>query len=121
MANELTPPTIDLSVITVNWNVRDLLLHAMATTAASAGPLTFEHIVIDNAAGELVFDPLTEFTGVDETNQHGNWVAGIGAARGIRGREDARPCSRPAYSPSWRRVFQGRQRRKEIRRFRSAI
>ncbi|HET7617998.1 MAG TPA: glycosyltransferase family 2 protein [Vicinamibacterales bacterium] len=49
-----------LSVITVNWNVRDLLLESMASVAESAAPLTWEHIVVDNASTDGSVEAIRE-------------------------------------------------------------
>jgi GT2 family glycosyltransferase len=41
---------IAVSVVTVNWNVRDLLLDSIASVFASAGDLQLEMIVVDNGS-----------------------------------------------------------------------
>ena len=41
---------VAVSVITVNWNVRELLLESIASVFASAGDLPIEMIVVDNAS-----------------------------------------------------------------------
>ena len=43
---------IPLSVITVSWNVKDLLLECIRSAAQSANGMGFEHIVIDNASDD---------------------------------------------------------------------
>jgi N-acetylglucosaminyl-diphospho-decaprenol L-rhamnosyltransferase len=41
---------LDLSIVIVNWNTRDLLRDCLASVLASEGPLSFEVIVVDNAS-----------------------------------------------------------------------
>ncbi len=41
---------LDLSIIIVNWNVRDLLRRCLACIPQAAGALTYEIIVVDNAS-----------------------------------------------------------------------
>ena len=43
---------IVVSVVIVNWNVRDLLLDCLASVYESAGPMRIEVIVVDNASGD---------------------------------------------------------------------
>jgi N-acetylglucosaminyl-diphospho-decaprenol L-rhamnosyltransferase len=90
MANSLAPATLDVSVITVNWNVRDLLLDAMATVAASAGPLAFEHIVVDNASSdgsvEAIARRFPDAVVVANRDNPGFGAANNQAARIARGR-----------------------------------
>ena len=51
---------VALSVITVNWNVRELLLEAIASVYASAGRLPVEMIVVDNASTDGSADAVEE-------------------------------------------------------------
>jgi GT2 family glycosyltransferase len=46
----VSPP--DLSVIILNWNVRDLLRECLHSLAAAAGPLALEVIVVDAASSD---------------------------------------------------------------------
>jgi GT2 family glycosyltransferase len=41
---------LDLSVITVSWNSRGELPDCMRSVARSAGPMRFEHVLVDNAS-----------------------------------------------------------------------
>lgn len=43
---------IAVSVVTVNWNVRELLLECITSVLASAGPIGVEMIVVDNASSD---------------------------------------------------------------------
>ncbi|MDP6503257.1 MAG: glycosyltransferase family 2 protein [Planctomycetota bacterium] len=43
-------PTCDVSVIIVNWNLKDYLLEAIASVGETAGETSFEIIVVDNAS-----------------------------------------------------------------------
>ena len=90
MESRLAPASLDLSVITVNWNVRDLLLDAMASVAASAGPLTWEHIVVDNASTDGSVDAIARrFPGavvIANQDNPGFGPANNQAARVARGR-----------------------------------
>lgn len=49
-----------LSVITVNWNVRDLLLECVDSVTKSAGEMAFEHVVVDNASSDGSADAVAE-------------------------------------------------------------
>ncbi len=42
--------TLDLSIIIVTWNVKELLLRTLAHLPAACAPLTWEAIVVDNAS-----------------------------------------------------------------------
>ena len=90
MANSLAPASLTLSVITVNWNVRDLLLDSMASVAASAGPIAFEHIVVDNASTDGSVEAIASRfpAAVVVPNRHnpGFGAANNQAARLARGR-----------------------------------
>lgn len=44
------PPVPDVSVVILNWNTRDLLVECLRVTAAQAGGLSLELIVVDNAS-----------------------------------------------------------------------
>src|SRR5690606_16011102 len=52
------PMTIELSIVIVNWNVRDLLRDCLRSIDAGRGPLRVEVIVVDSASadgsGEMV-------------------------------------------------------------------
>ena len=48
----LAPGAVDVSVITVNWNVRELLLESIASILASAGAMAVEMIVVDNNSSD---------------------------------------------------------------------
>ena len=43
---------MELSFIIVNWNTRDLLRECLASISETAGPLTYEIIVVDNASSD---------------------------------------------------------------------
>ena len=43
-------PGLDVSIVTVNWNTRDLLARAIASVAQHAGGLQVETIVVDNGS-----------------------------------------------------------------------
>jgi N-acetylglucosaminyl-diphospho-decaprenol L-rhamnosyltransferase len=45
-------PAVDLSVVIVSWNVRDLLLGVLASLPAAIEPLAWEAIVVDNASSD---------------------------------------------------------------------
>lgn len=51
MSNPPTP-ALDLSIIIVSWNVRDLLRDCLASIAATTGNLALETIVVDSASAD---------------------------------------------------------------------
>lgn len=70
---------MDLSIIIVNWNTRDLLRDALASLPASCGELATEVFVVDNASADGSPDMVaTEFPDCRLINAPGN----IGFSRG---------------------------------------
>jgi len=73
------PAKLDLSIIIVNWNVRDLLRRCLASIEAGRGALALEVIVVDSAStdgsGEMV---VAEFPAVRLVRQETN----VGFSRG---------------------------------------
>jgi hypothetical protein len=53
-------PDVAVSVITVSWNVRELLLDCIASVFASAGALKAEMIVVDNASADGSADAVAQ-------------------------------------------------------------
>jgi GT2 family glycosyltransferase len=53
-------PRVALSVVIVNWNVRDLLLDCLASVYQSAGSMPVEVIVVDNASRDGSADAIAE-------------------------------------------------------------
>ena len=43
---------VDVSILIVSWNVRDLLLRCLASVPVAADPLSYEIIVVDNASDD---------------------------------------------------------------------
>ncbi len=57
--------TLDVSIIIVSWNTRDVLRTCLASIYSAAGPVSFEVIVVDNASRDASADMVaTEFAGV---------------------------------------------------------
>jgi hypothetical protein len=57
----MNTPTLDLTIIIVNWNTRQLLLDTISSIYANPpGPYTFEIIVIDNASSDDSLAALAE-------------------------------------------------------------
>jgi len=79
-----------LSVITVSWNVRELLLQCMQSVAASCAAMPYEHIVVDNASDDGSADAVErEFPDavlIRNTDNAGFARANNVAARRARGR-----------------------------------
>ena len=70
---------IDVSIITVNWNVRELVKAMIESIPAAVGPLRFEVIVVDNASKDGSVDMLrAEFPEVTTIASPDN----LGFARG---------------------------------------
>jgi hypothetical protein len=44
--------TVDLSVVIVNWNTRDLLRDCLASLPAAVGELAYEVVIVDNASAD---------------------------------------------------------------------
>jgi GT2 family glycosyltransferase len=53
-------PTCDVSVIIVNWNLKDYLLEAIASVGETGGESSFEIIVVDNASEDGSVDAVKE-------------------------------------------------------------
>lgn len=61
----MRPAEIDLSIILVNWNTRDLLLGCLKSIAEHCGGIPHEVIVVDNASGDGSADAVRrDFPGV---------------------------------------------------------
>jgi GT2 family glycosyltransferase len=48
---------MDLSVVIVNWNVRELLGRCLASLEANRGNLSLKVIVVDNASSRMLHPP----------------------------------------------------------------
>ncbi|MBI4820674.1 MAG: glycosyltransferase family 2 protein [Deltaproteobacteria bacterium] len=48
----MSPESPQLSIVTVNWNVKDLLLRMISSVPRAAAHLSFEVIVVDNASAD---------------------------------------------------------------------
>lgn len=70
---------VDLSILIVSWNVRELLVAALAALPAATAPTTWEAIVIDNASQDGSAEAVAErFPGVELIRNDTN--AGFGRA-----------------------------------------
>jgi N-acetylglucosaminyl-diphospho-decaprenol L-rhamnosyltransferase len=71
--------TLDLGVIILNWNTRELLRDCLQSVFAASGPLTFEVCVVDNASRDgSVAMVRAEFPQVRlvESRENGGYAAG---------------------------------------------
>lgn len=71
--------TLDLGVIILNWNTRELLRDCLRSVFAASGPLTFEVCVVDNASRDgSVAMVRAEFPQVRlvESRENGGYAAG---------------------------------------------
>ena len=48
--NDLEPTTVDISVVVVSWNVRELLRRCLESVARAAGKRSLQIVVVDNAS-----------------------------------------------------------------------
>jgi len=83
------PVGVDLSIIVVGWNVRDLLAGTLATLPDGARPLTWEAVVVDNASTdgspEMVAQVFPQVRLIRNTDNRGfarSNNQGIGASHG---------------------------------------
>lgn len=68
-----TPPEIDVSVVVVSFNTRDLLRRCLASVPAACGELRFEVLVADNASQDGSAEMVRgEFPNVAVLEGHGN-------------------------------------------------
>ena len=81
---------VDLSVVTVSWNSRDELGVCVRSVAQSAAPLTFEHVLVDNAStdgsADLVEHEFPHVIVIRNEKNLGFSRANNRGARGSRGR-----------------------------------
>jgi GT2 family glycosyltransferase len=89
-ADSLSPPAVDLSIVIVNWNTRQLLRECIASVLANAGKLAIELFVVDNASSdgsaEMVRNNFPTVKLIENDRNRGFAAANNQALRVARGR-----------------------------------
>ncbi len=86
----MMPPRLDLSIVIVNWNTREMLGDCLTSVRAGLRGITAEVIVVDNASTDgsagMVADAFPEVTLIRNTENRGFAAANNQAFELARGR-----------------------------------
>lgn len=89
-ADDIAIPGIDLSVIVVNWNTREMTLECLRSLYAATHDVSFEVILVDNGShdgsAEAIVAEFPQVRLLPESTNHGFAIANNLAARVARGR-----------------------------------
>ncbi len=89
-ADSLSAPAVDLSIVIINWNTRQLLRECLASVLANAGGLALELFVVDNAStdgsAQMVRENFPSVKLIENDRNRGFAAANNQALRVARGR-----------------------------------